>query len=39
MTPPTQAGPDDLSAYQLDEYDNEAADAGMRVQLRAAGRL
>lgn len=26
--PPTQSDPNDLSAYKLDEYDNDAADAG-----------
>jgi hypothetical protein len=29
--PPTQSDPNDLSAYNLDEYDNEAADTGIPV--------
>lgn len=35
VIPPPQADPNDLSAYQLDEYDNEPADAGTQVRLRA----
>ena len=27
--PPKQANPDDLSVYNLDNYDNEASDTGM----------
>ena len=29
--PPMQSDPNDLSAYNLDDYDNEAADTGMAV--------
>jgi len=28
-TLPTQSDPNDLSAYNLDDYDNEAADTGI----------